>query len=124
MHVFIRTEPCVFTVGHYDPDGRWHAESDHTTASQASLRAMKLNSGFDIGEAEADNLIVGSWPGSGSPIAAEAVSDIDTPPTGPGLPHSRRATVLGARIGLALLGVIATAAALAAGFLVGAGWYQ
>lgn len=32
-----------FTVGFYDPAGKWHPESDHNTANQAAWRVQWLN---------------------------------------------------------------------------------
>lgn len=29
MWVFIESEPGLWTVGFYDPEGKWQAESDH-----------------------------------------------------------------------------------------------
>jgi hypothetical protein len=35
----------LFTVGHYDPDGRWEPESDHVSAVDAAARVHFLNGG-------------------------------------------------------------------------------
>lgn len=35
----------LFTVGFYDPDGKWHAESDHRTDAGAAERVRWLNGG-------------------------------------------------------------------------------
>lgn len=72
MFVFIRSEPCLWTVGHYSPDGAWHAESDHPTPAQASARATRLNGGMS--EDDAGRGIVESWPKQSAP--AEAATDI------------------------------------------------
>lgn len=34
-----------FVVGHYDPQGRWHAESDQNTREEAAERVHWLNGG-------------------------------------------------------------------------------
>lgn len=45
MYVYIRSEPQLWTVGHYDPQGRWQPESDHSTAGEAAERVAYLNGG-------------------------------------------------------------------------------
>jgi hypothetical protein len=44
-YVYVRSEPGLFTVGFYDPTGKWHAESDHGTREQAAVRVNYLNGG-------------------------------------------------------------------------------
>jgi hypothetical protein len=36
--VYVRPEPNLYTVGHYAPDGQWHAESDHDSPEGAAAR--------------------------------------------------------------------------------------
>jgi len=43
MYVFIKTEPKLWTVGHYDAKGNWFAESDHESPEEASKRVSFLN---------------------------------------------------------------------------------
>ena len=43
MYVYIRTEPRLWTVGFYDPEGRWHSESDHDSTEDAANRVAFLN---------------------------------------------------------------------------------
>lgn len=31
MYVYIQSEPSLWTVGFYDPSGKWQSESDHDT---------------------------------------------------------------------------------------------
>lgn len=45
MFVYIRSEPNIYTVGHYNPDGKWFADSDHATVDAATARVMALNGG-------------------------------------------------------------------------------
>lgn len=45
MHTFIESEPGLWTVGHYDPDGGWHPESDHGDDHSAMRRVVELNGG-------------------------------------------------------------------------------
>jgi hypothetical protein len=44
-YVYIRSEPGLWTVGFYAPDGAWHAESDHDTSEGAARRVHFLNGG-------------------------------------------------------------------------------
>lgn len=46
-YVYIKTEPQLWTVGFYRPDGTWEAESDHGTAEKAAARVHWLNGGKD-----------------------------------------------------------------------------
>jgi len=43
MYVYIRTEKHLWTVGHYDPRGKFIPESDHETKEQAVDRVAYLN---------------------------------------------------------------------------------
>lgn len=43
MYVYIRTEPGLWTVGFYKPDGTWIPESDHSSTEQAAARVHYLN---------------------------------------------------------------------------------
>lgn len=43
--VYKQTEPTLWTVGFYDPDGKWHPESDHGTPGEAAERVHYLNGG-------------------------------------------------------------------------------
>lgn len=36
-------DPSTYTVGFYDPQGHWHAESDHALAESAARRTAWLN---------------------------------------------------------------------------------
>ena len=45
MYVYIRTEPGLWTVGYYDPNGHFQAESDHTSSEAAAQRVAWLNGG-------------------------------------------------------------------------------
>ncbi len=46
-YVYRKTErsPGLWTVGHWQPDGRWEPESDHSTEEEAAERARWLNGG-------------------------------------------------------------------------------
>lgn len=43
MYVYTQSEARLWTVGFYDPDGRWLAESDHESADGAAARVAWLN---------------------------------------------------------------------------------
>jgi hypothetical protein len=48
-YVYIRSESgpahSLYTVGFYDPDGKWHPESDHEDSEDAAQRVHYLNGG-------------------------------------------------------------------------------
>ena len=52
MWVYIQTEPQLFTVGHYDPNGEFHPDSDHTTTEEAGDRVRYLNGGKTLKKEE------------------------------------------------------------------------
>jgi len=43
MYVYIQSEPTLFTVGFYDPQGNWNPESDHESREDAGDRVAYLN---------------------------------------------------------------------------------
>lgn len=45
MYVYRRTEPNLYTVGFYDPNGKWYPESDHDSREEAAERVHYLNGG-------------------------------------------------------------------------------
>lgn len=44
-YVYVNSEPGLWTVGFYEPDGRWIAESDHDKREKAADRVHWLNGG-------------------------------------------------------------------------------
>ena len=46
MWVYIESEPGLYTVGFYKPDGTWVSESDHAEKSDARDRVNYLNGGM------------------------------------------------------------------------------
>jgi hypothetical protein len=42
-YVYIRTEPGLWTVGFYRPDGKFEPESDHSSSEEAAGRVAWLN---------------------------------------------------------------------------------
>jgi len=47
-YVYIKSEPQLWTVGFYRPDGKWEPESDHAKQSDAAERTAWLNDGLPI----------------------------------------------------------------------------
>jgi hypothetical protein len=45
MYVYIKSEPNLWTVGFYKPDGEWVAESDWSSSEEAAERVHYLNGG-------------------------------------------------------------------------------
>lgn len=43
MYVYINSEPGLWTVGFYSPDGKWHSDSDHNDRNEAAERVAWLN---------------------------------------------------------------------------------
>jgi hypothetical protein len=43
MYVYIKSQPELWTVGFYKPDGKWEPESDHSDAEEAAERVAWLN---------------------------------------------------------------------------------
>lgn len=42
-YVHMQSEPGLWTVGYYDPTGKWHPCSDHTSEAEAANKVSKLN---------------------------------------------------------------------------------
>ncbi len=53
MYVYIESEPGLWTVGFYAPDGAWIPESDHADKESAARRVAWLN-----GESSHDRQII------------------------------------------------------------------
>ena len=43
MYVYIKSEPSLWTVGFYSPDGAWHPEKDCADSDEAARRVAWLN---------------------------------------------------------------------------------
>ena len=43
QYVYIKSEPQLWTVGFYNPDGTWYPESDHEKKEEAAKRVAWLN---------------------------------------------------------------------------------
>ncbi len=48
MYVYIRSEPRLWTVGFYNPNGDWITDSDHNIREDAAKRVAYLNGGQQI----------------------------------------------------------------------------
>jgi hypothetical protein len=77
--VYIRSEATLFTVGFYDPTGKWHTDSDHDTRDAAAARVAYLNGRASLEEIETvardvANAIVRPVRNGGSPYDLNAVS--------------------------------------------------
>jgi len=46
-YVYIQSEPSVWTIGFYSPDGKWNPESDYATSYEAAKRVHYLNGGTE-----------------------------------------------------------------------------
>ena len=47
-YVYIRSEPQLWTVGFYKPDGKWEPESDHSSPEGASRKVALLNGSSSV----------------------------------------------------------------------------
>jgi len=52
MWVYIRSEPGLWTVGFYNPNGKWQTDGDFDTREDAAERVHYLNGGSKYEEAE------------------------------------------------------------------------
>jgi hypothetical protein len=48
--VYINSEPGLWTVGFFAPDGEWHSDSDHSIREEAAKRVAYLNGGANAVE--------------------------------------------------------------------------
>ena len=56
MYVYIKSEPKLWTVGFYDPQGKWQPESDWAKTDDAAARVAYLNGGNKTSPVNADLL--------------------------------------------------------------------
>jgi hypothetical protein len=49
-YVYLRSEPRLWTVGFYRPNGAWESESDHSSRMDAASRVHWLNGGCSPNE--------------------------------------------------------------------------
>jgi hypothetical protein len=43
--VYVQSEPGLWTVGFYDPKGKWHPDKDCNSREEAAARVHYLNGG-------------------------------------------------------------------------------
>lgn len=43
MYVYLMSEPGLFTVGFFDPNGKWHPDNDYRNREAAANRVAYLN---------------------------------------------------------------------------------
>jgi hypothetical protein len=80
-YVYVRSEPTLWTVGFYQPNGRWEPDSDHGSAKEAAARVRWLNGGA-YADAEAQTLVavrdlVERWDADRSAFPDGAASVLD-----------------------------------------------
>ena len=46
MYVYKNTEPGLYTVGYYEPSGKWQPDSDHSSVEAAQDKVTILNGGI------------------------------------------------------------------------------
>lgn len=56
-YVYIKSEPNLYTVGFYKPDGKWEPESDHGNTAEAAARVHWLNGGLSKSAEDHLNII-------------------------------------------------------------------
>ena len=56
MWVYLKSEPNLYTVGFYDPQGGWEPESDWLTSKDAAKRVRYLNGSGSGSESESELL--------------------------------------------------------------------
>lgn len=61
MYVYKRSEPQLWTVGYYDPQGKWQPESDHESSEDAAKRVNYLNgeTQITVGETNVFEVLAG-----------------------------------------------------------------
>jgi hypothetical protein len=58
MYIYKRSEPRLWTVGAYAPEGAWIPESDHSSPDEAAKRVHFLNGGASLSSLEAENKLL------------------------------------------------------------------
>lgn len=48
MYVYKESEARLWTVGYYEPNGKWQPESDHHVKEKAAERVHYLNGGCEV----------------------------------------------------------------------------
>jgi hypothetical protein len=58
MWFYLHSESNLWTVGFYNPNGKWQPESDHESPEGAAARVHYLNGGGECGQSERDARIL------------------------------------------------------------------
>ena len=72
MYVYIRSEPGLWTVGFYSPDGKWNPESDFNSMREAARRVSYLNGGSPLAETRGENFLANARLIAAAPDLLEA----------------------------------------------------
>jgi hypothetical protein len=67
--VYIKSEPGLWTVGFYKPNGEWEPESDHDSGEKAAKRINYLNGGNNDALVGALKSIVDAFGSQGHTLA-------------------------------------------------------
>ena len=51
MYIYLNSEPGLWTVGYYDPQGNFQPEGDYNDKERAAQRVHYLNGGKEIANA-------------------------------------------------------------------------
>ena len=77
MYVYLRSEPQLWTVGFYTPDGKWVSESDYECRDDAAERVHWLNGGGKPSDTIKDFLLdLSRMSGTGNGIGASTIAKL------------------------------------------------
>ena len=79
MYVYIKSEPQLWTVGFYTPDGEWIAEEDFECRADAAERVHWLNGGGKSSDTINEFFLdLSRMSGTGNGIGAATVARLKT----------------------------------------------
>lgn len=79
MYVYIKSEPQLWTVGFYTPDGRWISESDYEYRDDAAERVHWLNGGGNPSDTINEFFLdLSRMSGTGNGIGASTIARLKT----------------------------------------------
>lgn len=58
MYVYLRSEPGLWSVGFYGPNGEWFPESDYNSPKEAAARVHYLNGGLRLDDINTVSYVV------------------------------------------------------------------
>lgn len=77
MYVYLRSEPQLWTVGFYTPDGKWVSESDYECRDDAAERVHWLNGGGKPSDTINDYFLdLSRMSGTGNGIGASTIAKL------------------------------------------------